>query len=128
MAPLGYVEVLDAKGNVTERVRVDSFPIQVGRAYSNHVVINDPYVCPVHLAIERDEHERRPRSSFGAPFGYTISHWSHAAAFLQRRPSAGAHAHRTGAKRVVGGVSLRSVHRRADHFIAALPRFISQQN
>jgi len=35
MAPLGYVEVLDAKGNVTERVRVDSFPINVGRAYSN---------------------------------------------------------------------------------------------
>jgi hypothetical protein len=58
MAPLGYIEVLDAKGNVTERVRVDSFPIHVGRAYSNHVVLNDPYVCPVHLAIERDEHER----------------------------------------------------------------------
>jgi hypothetical protein len=58
MAPLGYVEVLDSKGNVTERVRVDSFPIHVGRAYSNHVVINDPYVCPVHLAIERDEHEQ----------------------------------------------------------------------
>jgi hypothetical protein len=58
MAPLGYVEVLDAKGNVTERVRIDCFPIHVGRAYSNHVVLNDPYVCPVHLAIERDEHER----------------------------------------------------------------------
>jgi len=58
MAPLGYVEVLDAKGSVTERVRVDSVPIYVGRAYSNHVVINDPYVCPVHLAIERDEHDR----------------------------------------------------------------------
>ncbi|HEY2921351.1 MAG TPA: FHA domain-containing protein, partial [Candidatus Binatia bacterium] len=58
MAPLGYVEVLDAKGNVTERVPVDSFPVQVGRAYSNQVVINDPYVCPVHLAIERDEDDR----------------------------------------------------------------------
>jgi hypothetical protein len=58
MAPLGYVEILDAKGNVMERVRVDSFPVQVGRAYGNHVVVNDPYVCPAHLAIERDEHDR----------------------------------------------------------------------
>jgi Inner membrane component of T3SS, cytoplasmic domain len=58
MAPLGYVEVVDAKGNVTERVRVDSLPIHVGRAYSNHIVIHDPYVCPVHLAIERDEDDR----------------------------------------------------------------------
>lgn len=58
MAPLGYVEILDAKGNVAERVRVDAFPIKAGRAYSNDVVINDPYVCPVHLAIERGEDNR----------------------------------------------------------------------
>jgi len=58
MAPLGYVEILDAKGNVTERVRIDSFPVQLGRAYGNHVVVNDPYVCPVHLAIESDESGR----------------------------------------------------------------------
>ena len=58
MAPLGYVEILDAKGNVTERVRIDAFPVQVGRAYGNHVVINDPYVCPIHLAIERDDNDR----------------------------------------------------------------------
>jgi hypothetical protein len=58
MAPLGYIEVLDAKGHVTERMRIDSFPITVGRAYSNHVVVDDPYVCPAHLAIEPDEQGR----------------------------------------------------------------------
>ena len=58
MAPLGYVEILDAKGNVTERVRVDSFPVQVGRAYGSHVVVDDPYVCPVHVAIEKDQDNR----------------------------------------------------------------------
>ena len=58
MAPLGYIEILDAKGGVIERVPVDSFPIAIGRAYSNDVILNDPYVCPVHLAIEPDEEGR----------------------------------------------------------------------
>lgn len=55
MAPLGYIEVLDSKGNVVERTPIDSFPIHVGRAYSNEVVIDDPYVCPVHVAIGLDD-------------------------------------------------------------------------
>lgn len=58
MAPLGYLEVLDAKGNIAERVRVDDFPVNIGRAYGNHVVIDDPYVCPQHVAIERDDQGR----------------------------------------------------------------------
>ncbi len=54
MAPLGYVEVLDAKGNVADRVRIDEFPITIGRAYGNHVVLDDPYVCPRHVEIGAD--------------------------------------------------------------------------
>lgn len=52
MAPLGYLEIIDAKGHVSERVRVDEFPITIGRAYGNHVVVDDPYVCPRHVSIE----------------------------------------------------------------------------
>src|SRR5678815_2804630 len=55
MAPLGYIEVLDSKGNVLERRPIDSFPIHIGRAYNNEVVIDDPYVCPAHVAIELDD-------------------------------------------------------------------------
>ncbi|HEY1234176.1 MAG TPA: FHA domain-containing protein [Candidatus Binatia bacterium] len=55
MAPLGYIEVLDNKGEVVERTRIDSFPIHVGRAYSNEVVVDDPYVCPEHVTIELDD-------------------------------------------------------------------------
>ena len=55
MAPLGYIEVLDSKGNVLERTSIDSFPIHIGRAYNNEVVIDDPYVCPAHVAIELDD-------------------------------------------------------------------------
>jgi pSer/pThr/pTyr-binding forkhead associated (FHA) protein len=58
MAPLGFVEVLDSRGSVVERLAVDSFPITVGRAYSNQVILNDPYVCPTHARIERDEQGR----------------------------------------------------------------------
>ena len=55
MAPLGYIEVLDSKGNVLERRPIDYFPIHIGRAYNNEVVIDDPYVCPAHVAIELDD-------------------------------------------------------------------------
>jgi hypothetical protein len=58
MAPLGFIEILDAKGAVAERVPVDSFPIGIGRAYSNHVIVADPYVCPKHVEIALDEHGR----------------------------------------------------------------------
>lgn len=54
MAPLGYLEILDAKGGVVERVEIDAFPVKIGRAYSNQVILNDPYVCPVHVEIELD--------------------------------------------------------------------------
>lgn len=56
MAPLGYIEVLDNKGNVLERTRIDSFPVRIGRAYSNEVVVDDPYVCPEHVTIELNDH------------------------------------------------------------------------
>ena len=58
MAPIGYIEILDGKGGVVERFAVDAFPISVGRAYSNHVILDDPYVSPVHVSIEPDEQGR----------------------------------------------------------------------
>lgn len=58
MAPLGYIEILDGKGNVIERNAVASFPINIGRAYTNQVIVSDPYVCPMHLTIAPDEQGR----------------------------------------------------------------------
>ena len=58
MATLGYIEILDSKGVVVERTAVDSFPITIGRAYSNQVILSDPYVCPLHLKIAQDEQGR----------------------------------------------------------------------
>ncbi len=58
MAPLGYIEILDGKGNVIERHGVEAFPVNIGRAYTNQVIVSDPYVCPMHLTIASDEQGR----------------------------------------------------------------------
>jgi pSer/pThr/pTyr-binding forkhead associated (FHA) protein len=58
MAPLGYIEVLDAKGRVTARFAVDAWPVTIGRAYTNRVILDDPFVSPEHLSIGQDESDR----------------------------------------------------------------------
>ena len=50
-----FLEVLDRKDNVRERVAVSSLPLTIGRAYTNHVILDDPYVSPVHVQLVRDE-------------------------------------------------------------------------
>ncbi len=52
MAPL-FVEILDRRRQVAERVRIDDLPATVGRSYSGDVIVDDPFVCPQHLLLER---------------------------------------------------------------------------
>lgn len=58
MAPLGFIEILDGRGHVAERIAVEALPVHLGRAYTNEIVLTDPYVCPVHARLERDENGR----------------------------------------------------------------------
>lgn len=58
MAPLGYIEVLDAKGRVSERFAVAAWPVTIGRAYTNLIILDDPFVSPEHLSIAQDESGR----------------------------------------------------------------------
>ncbi|HEY7555934.1 MAG TPA: FHA domain-containing protein [Candidatus Binatia bacterium] len=58
MAPLGYIEVLDAKGRVSERFAVDVWPVTIGRAYTNRMILDDPFVSPEHLSVAPDENGR----------------------------------------------------------------------
>ncbi len=44
MGKIAFVEILDRRGNVRERVRVDSFPATVGRGYGNAVIVDDRLV------------------------------------------------------------------------------------
>ena len=50
-----FVEILDRRGRVRERYKASQFPVTVGRAYDNDVIIDDSYVCPHHLVIEHDD-------------------------------------------------------------------------
>jgi hypothetical protein len=45
------LEQLDARGRVTHRFRLDGTETTIGRAYDNHVILDDPYADPHHLKI-----------------------------------------------------------------------------
>ncbi len=54
MGKIVFVELLDRRGNIRERVMVDSFPGTVGRGYTNAVVVDDRLVDPEHLRLSLD--------------------------------------------------------------------------
>ncbi len=49
------LEVLEKSGRVRERMRFSTFPVTIGRAYDNDVILDDEYASPHHCLIERDE-------------------------------------------------------------------------
>jgi hypothetical protein len=55
VAPLGYLEVLDQKGKVSARFAIGALPVTIGRAYTNQVILDDPFVCPEHVTIGQSE-------------------------------------------------------------------------
>jgi hypothetical protein len=55
MERLIYIEVLDRRGRVRERVRLDRLPAVVGRAYGGDVIIEDRFVSPEHCRIRESE-------------------------------------------------------------------------
>jgi hypothetical protein len=54
MGKIVYVELLDRRGNIRERVKVDSFPAKVGRSYTNAVIVEDRLVSEEHLMLSLD--------------------------------------------------------------------------
>jgi len=51
MGKIVFVELLDRRGHVRERVRIDSFPATIGRGYTNAVIVDDPFVSAEHLRL-----------------------------------------------------------------------------
>ena len=50
-----WVEVLSRHRAVVSRHRCTGRVVRIGRAYTNDVVLDDPYVAPEHAIIVRDE-------------------------------------------------------------------------
>lgn len=47
------IELLDRAGGVSSRYRCNELPATLGRAYHNDVIVDDPFVAPTHVRIER---------------------------------------------------------------------------
>ena len=50
-----FVEVLDRHGRVKDRVKLQHFPVTIGTAYSNDVILDDRYAAAHEACIELDE-------------------------------------------------------------------------
>jgi hypothetical protein len=50
-APVALVEAVDRDGSVRQAWRVERWPLTVGRAIDNDVVLSDPHVAAHHLAL-----------------------------------------------------------------------------
>lgn len=55
MVGLGFLEILDRRGRVAHRHRIASLPLTIGRAYSNEVILDDPYVSPRHVRLSHSD-------------------------------------------------------------------------
>lgn len=51
MEKVVVIEVGDQQGNLIERFRATTFPVRIGRAYDNDLIVSDPYVCPHHCEV-----------------------------------------------------------------------------
>lgn len=53
-----FVETLDRWGRVNLRARLNSLPINIGRAYTNDVILDSGFVSPEHVQIVEDDQGR----------------------------------------------------------------------
>jgi hypothetical protein len=55
MAALALLEVLERDGRVRRVLEVQRWPVTIGRALDNDLVLDDPHVAPHHARLELDE-------------------------------------------------------------------------
>ena len=51
---LAQAEVVDAVGHGMRLIDVQAWPLTIGRALDNHVVLPDPHVAPHHASVDLD--------------------------------------------------------------------------
>lgn len=69
-----WVEVLSRHRAVVSRHRCAGRGIRIGRAYTNDVILDDPYVAPEHAHIVRDEAGRLIVEDLGTANGLFAAH------------------------------------------------------
>lgn len=53
MGALTLVEVMDRRGRVRARVKVEALPFRIGRGYDCDLILDDPHVSALHAVLER---------------------------------------------------------------------------
>jgi hypothetical protein len=69
-----WVEVLSRHRGVQSRHRFEGACVRIGRAYSNDVILDDPYVAPEHAQILRDDDGRLFVEDLGSANGLFAAH------------------------------------------------------
>jgi len=71
------IELLDRNGVVVSRHRCSELPVNIGRGYGNHVIVDDPFVAPTHVRIERrDDGVLVARDTDSRNGIHAVSRWS----------------------------------------------------
>ena len=73
MKRLAWVEILNSQGDVSNRHPVYAWPVNVGRAYHNDVILDDPYVAAGHLEIQPLEAGGYQLNTLGDVKGVTLN-------------------------------------------------------
>lgn len=55
MGAVVFVEVLDRRGGVRNRIALEHLPITIGRAYTNALILDDRFVSPTHARLVHDD-------------------------------------------------------------------------
>lgn len=97
---LALIELIDRDGRVARSVSVRRWPLTLGRALDNDVVLDDPHVAPQHAQLQADEQGQVTLTVGNSINGVMIGQTRHAALARVSLPAAGALLH-------LGGVKLR---------------------
>jgi len=73
MEPLAFVEIVDRHRDVLARHAVYRWPARIGRGYEADVILDDPFVAPLHAAIEPAGMDRFRISDLGSRNGITLA-------------------------------------------------------
>jgi hypothetical protein len=71
-----WIEVLSRHRAVLSRHRCTGRGVRIGRAYTNDVILDDPYVAPEHAHVARDDDGRLVVEDLGTANGLQASHGS----------------------------------------------------
>ena len=72
MEALAFVEIVDRHREVVSRHPVHGWPVTVGRSYAADVIVDDPFVAPLHLTIEPVGEGRFRVSDLGSVNGISL--------------------------------------------------------